>query len=176
MLAQASHPNYDARPSASIFSQRPSGSRFPHGFSRSRLCLAVWCTPGFLRLAGMWANRLTFMSRTRPKELRSANRARFTPMGIRKSVFSLLVLGAAGMYAADADLNSAIAKNRMGTLVIRTAPGARVAVDQVRHEFWFGATLPGGIFSGRNTPEDIAKWKQIFTSHFSAGVPEADLK
>src|SRR5664279_4650079 len=30
----------------------------------SRLCLAVWCTPGFSRLAGIWANRLTFMSRT----------------------------------------------------------------------------------------------------------------
>jgi hypothetical protein len=25
---------------------------------------AVWCTPGFLRLAGIWANRLTSMSRT----------------------------------------------------------------------------------------------------------------
>jgi hypothetical protein len=97
-------------------------------------------------------------------------------MGIRKSVFSLLLLGAAGMYAADADLDSSIAKNRMGTLVIRTAPGARVAVEQVRHEFWFGATLPGGVFSGRNTPEDIAKWKEIFTSHFNAGVPEADFK
>src|SRR5450755_4325530 len=33
--------------------------------SRSRLCLAVGCTPGFLRLAGIWANRLTSMSRTR---------------------------------------------------------------------------------------------------------------
>jgi hypothetical protein len=32
--------------------------------SRSRLCLAVWCTPGFLRLAGLLANRLTSMSRT----------------------------------------------------------------------------------------------------------------
>ena len=28
--------------------------------SRSRLCLAVWCTPGFLRLVGIWANHLTF--------------------------------------------------------------------------------------------------------------------
>ena len=64
----------------------------------------------------------------------------------------------------------------MGTLVIRTTPGARVAVEQVRHEFWFGATLPGGVFSGRTAPEDIAKWKQIFTSHFNAGVPEADFK
>src|ERR1022692_3553507 len=33
--------------------------------SRSRLCLAVLCTPGFLRLAGVWVNHLTFMSRTR---------------------------------------------------------------------------------------------------------------
>src|ERR1039457_5561307 len=31
--------------------------------SRSRLRLAMWRTPGFLRLAGIWANRLTFMSR-----------------------------------------------------------------------------------------------------------------
>jgi GH35 family endo-1,4-beta-xylanase len=88
----------------------------------------------------------------------------------------LLLLGAANMYAANAGLDAAIAKNRMGTLVIRTAPGAKVTVEQVRHEFWFGATFPGGIFSGRNTPEDIAKWKEIFVSHFNAGVPEADFK
>src|ERR1039457_4402673 len=97
-------------------------------------------------------------------------------MGTRKSVFCLLLLGAAGLCAADTGLDASIARNRMGTLVIRTTPGARVAVEQVRHEFWFGATLPGGVFSGRNTPEDIAKWKEIFTSHFNAGVPEADFK
>src|ERR1035441_7114930 len=45
MLAQASHPNYDARPSASIFTQRPSGSRFPHGFSGSD-CLPHRQHPG----------------------------------------------------------------------------------------------------------------------------------
>src|ERR1035438_6698105 len=109
-------------------------------------------------------------------DLRRVNCARFTAMGIRKCVFSLLLLGAAGMYAADAGLDSSIARNRMGTLVIRTAPGAKITVEQVRHEFWFGATMPGGIFSGRNTPQDIAKWKEIFISHFNAGVPEADFK
>src|ERR1035438_7484719 len=106
----------------------------------------------------------------------TAKPARFTAMGIRKSVFSLLLLCPAGMCAADAGLDSAIAKNRMGTLVILAAPGAKVSVEQVRHEFWFGATLPGGAFSGRTSPEDIAKWKEIFTSHFNAGVPEADFK
>jgi GH35 family endo-1,4-beta-xylanase len=102
--------------------------------------------------------------------------AKFTGMGIRNSAFSLILLSAAGAHAADVDLDAAIARNRTGTLTIRTAPGAKVAVEQVRHEFWFGATLPGGMFSGRNTPEDIAKWKEIFVSHFNAGVPEADFK
>ena len=97
-------------------------------------------------------------------------------MGIRNSVALLLLLGSAGLYSADVDLDSSIAKNRMGTLVIKTAPGTKITVEQLRHEFWFGATLPGGVFTGRNTPNDIAKWKEIFVSHFNAGVPEADLK
>ena len=47
-----------------------AGARMPatesaNAPSRSRLCLAVWCTPGLLRLAGFWANHLTFRSRTR---------------------------------------------------------------------------------------------------------------
>src|ERR1017187_9716763 len=40
-------------------SQRPPAQRAP----RLGSVLAVWCTPGFLRLAGIWANHLTFMSR-----------------------------------------------------------------------------------------------------------------
>jgi GH35 family endo-1,4-beta-xylanase len=97
-------------------------------------------------------------------------------MGTRNSAFSLLLLSALAVHAADVSLDAAIARNRMGTLTIHTAPGAAVTVEQVRHEFWFGAPLPGGIFSGRNSPEDIAKWKEIFVSHFNAGVPETDFK
>lgn len=103
-------------------------------------------------------------------------RAKVADMDVRKPAFSLLFFSALAIHAADPALDASIAKSRMGTLVIRTAPGARVTVEQVRHEFWFGATLPGGIFSGRNSPEDIAKWKEIFVSHFNAGVPEADFK
>jgi GH35 family endo-1,4-beta-xylanase len=80
------------------------------------------------------------------------------------------------MFAAEADLDSSIARHRMGALVIRTTPGAKVTVEQIRHEFWFGATLPGSIFTGRAAPEDIAKYKEIFASHFNAGVIEADFK
>ena len=80
------------------------------------------------------------------------------------------------MFAAEADLDSSIARHRMGALVIRTTPGAKVSVEQIRHEFWFGATLPNGVFTGRTSPEDIAKYKEIFASHFNAGVIEAAFK
>jgi len=89
---------------------------------------------------------------------------------------AVLLLGAGAALAADDALEQSIVRNRMGVLTIRTSPGAKIAVEQVRHEFWFGATLPGGVFNGRATAEDAAKWKQVFLSHFNAGVPEADFK
>jgi len=98
-------------------------------------------------------------------------------MSIRRIVLPfLLLVGAAALFAADADLDTLIARNRMGTLVIRTTPGAKISVEQMRHEFWFGATLPTGIFTGRASPEDIAKFKEIFTSNFNAGVIENSFK
>jgi len=98
-------------------------------------------------------------------------------MGIRPALFPLLLsLCGAVLCAAETDLDSAIAKYRKGTLVIRTTPGAKVSVEQIRHEFWFGATLPGSIFTGQASAEDIAKLKSIFTSHFNAGVIEGAFK
>lgn len=74
------------------------------------------------------------------------------------------------------DLDDAILKHRTGVLVIRTAPGAAVTVEQLRHEFWFGATIATGVFTGRTAPEDAAKWKEVFLNHFNAGVIEAAFK
>jgi endo-1,4-beta-xylanase len=92
------------------------------------------------------------------------------------SIVIALQFAALYAFAADADFDASIAKNRMGTLTIRTTPGATVAVEQVRHKFWFGATLATGIFTGRARPEDVAKYKEVFTSHFNAGVIEAAFK
>jgi hypothetical protein len=81
-------------------------------------------------------------------------------MRLRNAVFSFLLLpGASALFAAD-QLDASIAKVRMGTLVIEAAPGAKVSVEQVRHEFWFGATLPTGVFTGRTSPDDIASLKR----------------
>jgi len=92
------------------------------------------------------------------------------------AVVLILILGAAAMPAADSSLDAAIAQRRMGTLTIKTPPGAKVSVEQIRQEFWFGATLPNGIFTGRSAPQDIAKFKEVFTSHFNAAVIEAAFK
>ena len=98
-------------------------------------------------------------------------------MALRTTAGCLLLLASAvRLFGAGPDPDSAIAKHRMGTLTIRTTPGAKISVEQIRHDFWFGATLPGSVFTDRATPEDIAKFKDIFLSHFNAGVIESAFK
>jgi endo-1,4-beta-xylanase len=90
--------------------------------------------------------------------------------------FSLLACGVDAPCATDAELDRDIARNRMGTLVVRAQAGARVSVEQIRHEFWFGATLPGSIFNGRATPDDVAAFTRTFLELFNAGVIESAFK
>ena len=78
--------------------------------------------------------------------------------------------------AADTELNKAIAQHRMGTVTIRTEPGADVHVDQLRHEFWFGAALSSGMFSSRANAETAAKYKQVFLENYNSAVTENALK
>jgi GH35 family endo-1,4-beta-xylanase len=78
--------------------------------------------------------------------------------------------------AADSNLDESIRKVRMGTLVIETAPGAEVRVEQLRHEFWFGAALASQIFSGRADLEEAARYKKVFLENFNAAVTENALK
>lgn len=93
-----------------------------------------------------------------------------------RSLCYLLFVSTAVSVAQPADLDTAIQNVRTGTLVIEARPGAKVQVEQLRHEFWFGATVPSGLFTGRFSAEDAAKFKQVFLSHFNAGVIEAAFK
>jgi endo-1,4-beta-xylanase len=78
--------------------------------------------------------------------------------------------------ADDAELNRAIQQHRMGTLTVQAQPGAEVRVEQVRHEFWFGAAIASGPFSDRAHAEQAAKYKQVFLENFNAAVTENALK
>ena len=80
------------------------------------------------------------------------------------------------LHAAGSDLDEAIRKARMGTLVIEAAPGAEVRVEQLRHEFWFGAALASQMFGGRTNSEDAAQYKKVFLENFNAAVTEIALK
>ena len=81
-----------------------------------------------------------------------------------------------GVSAANTNLDESIRQVRMGTLVIETAPGAEVRVEQLRHEFWFGAALANQFFSGRLDGETAAKYKAVFLENFNAAVTENALK
>jgi GH35 family endo-1,4-beta-xylanase len=75
-----------------------------------------------------------------------------------------------------AELDAEIAKHRKGVLVARGPAGAKAGAVQPRHAFWFGATLPGSVFTGRASEEDKARFREVFLSHFNAGVIEPAFK
>jgi GH35 family endo-1,4-beta-xylanase len=87
---------------------------------------------------------------------------------------SLCLAGA--VRADDAESDHAIAEHRMGTLTVLTEPEAEVRVEQVRHEFWFGAAISSRVFDGRPGSADTAKYKQVFLENFNAAVTENALK
>ena len=71
---------------------------------------------------------------------------------------------------------AAIRKHRTGTIVVEAAPGAAIHVEQMRHEFWFGAAIANQAFDGRMDPADAARYKEVFLENFNAAVTENALK
>ena len=83
---------------------------------------------------------------------------------------------AGSVVAATTHLGESIRQIRMGTFVIEAAPGADVRVEQLRHEFWFGAALANQMFRGGADSEEAARYKKIFLENFNAAVTENALK
>jgi len=74
------------------------------------------------------------------------------------------------------DLNDAIEKHRKGILVIQAPPGTEVTIEQVRHEFWFGAAVASQAFGDRMTLGDRQTYLGTFLTNFNAAVTENALK
>jgi endo-1,4-beta-xylanase len=92
-------------------------------------------------------------------------------------IFMVLCIAfALRVNAGSHDIDQMIRQNRMGELTIQAKPGASVRVEQIRHEFWFGAAISSSAFSGRFNSEDERQYKQVFLSHFNAAVTENALK
>jgi GH35 family endo-1,4-beta-xylanase len=78
--------------------------------------------------------------------------------------------------AEEQSLSSAVLKHRMGTLVVKAAPGAKVTIEQLEHEFWFGTAISRRIFSGNVQPEDKRKYISTLKANFNSAVHENALK
>ncbi|MFH1719372.1 MAG: endo-1,4-beta-xylanase, partial [Planctomycetota bacterium] len=104
----------------------------------------------------------------------------------RYLIFTGLVLcfaGACTAFGADASehlkpeaLEASIRQHRMGDLAVKAKPGAAVHIEQMRHEFWFGAALSSGIFGGRSSEQDRQRYKETFLANFNAAVTENAVK
>jgi endo-1,4-beta-xylanase len=81
-----------------------------------------------------------------------------------------------GISFGAESIDARIRQNRMGELIIKAKPGAKVHVEQVRHEFWFGAAIANQAFDGRMSPDDAAQYKKVFLENFNAAVTENALK
>jgi GH35 family endo-1,4-beta-xylanase len=88
----------------------------------------------------------------------------------------LIVVLQGSVFADDPEIDRAIAKHRMGTLLIHAAAGDEVKVEQLRHEFWFGAAISSRIFAQGADPQTAEKYKEVFLENFNCGVTENALK
>lgn len=86
----------------------------------------------------------------------------FAKMMCVSLLFCIAVAHSANAVGADND--EMIRKHRMGELIIEAQPGAVVRVEQVRHEFWFGAAISSSAFGGRLSEEDRRKYKKVCRS------------
>ena len=91
------------------------------------------------------------------------------------ALITFCILSTAQAQEVD-KLDKAIQKHRMGVIVIKTEPNATVKVEQLRHEFWFGAAISDGIFNGRASEEDVKMYKEKFLKHFNSAVTENAVK
>ena len=81
-----------------------------------------------------------------------------------------------GVTARGDEMDESIRLVRMGTLVIEALASTAVRVEQVLHEFWFGAALDSQMFRARAETPDAARYKEVFLANFNAAVTENALK
>ncbi len=73
-------------------------------------------------------------------------------------------------------INDSIAKYRKGELVVKAKSGSQVTVEQLRHEFWFGCSIPNSLAGSGMSPANLKMFKEKFLENFNSGVTENALK
>ncbi len=87
-----------------------------------------------------------------------------------------LLLSVVQLTAQQTDIDKSVAENRIGKITVKANPGAKVTVEQQKHEFLFGCAISDGIFNGRASEADQQQYKEKFLENFNSAVTENAVK
>lgn len=93
--------------------------------------------------------------------------------------FALLLISFVFLSEVNAQyngINEDIAKHRKGTLIIQAKRGDKVEVEQLSHEFWFGAAISNGFGTGSMPESDRKQYEEKFLLNFNSAVTENAVK
>jgi GH35 family endo-1,4-beta-xylanase len=79
-------------------------------------------------------------------------------------------------YVEQKRLDESIANRRKGEIIVRTKPGAKITVEQLKHEFWFGCAISNSLAGGRMPENDLKQYKEKFLLNFNSAVTENAVK
>lgn len=73
-------------------------------------------------------------------------------------------------------INDDIAQHRKGQLLVQAKPGDQVTVEQLSHDFWFGAAIGNGLADNSMSDADKKQYKEKFLENFNSAVTENAVK
>jgi endo-1,4-beta-xylanase len=79
-------------------------------------------------------------------------------------------------FAQYEGINGDIAKHRKGILTIKAKPGDQVVIEQMNHEFWFGAAISNQFGTGSMSESDKKNYEEKFLKNFNCAVTENAVK
>ncbi len=74
------------------------------------------------------------------------------------------------------EMEESIDNIRKGEIIIKARPGAKVKVEQVAHEFWFGCAIPNSLADGSMPETDKKQFQEKFLLNFNSAVTENAVK
>ena len=97
-----------------------------------------------------------------------------------KSIASLItaffLIHFSGLSRQDAAIGESIDRHRKGEIIVRAGAGSEVTVEQLSHEFWFGAAVANSPFNGSLSEYDVEQYKKVFLENFNSAVTENAVK